>query len=142
MHHLCPSANLCISIDILTNNHFLMKLFRLFIKRSKNCTELDDRIGCLTCSCRLHIKEKYFFHPTTIGKPDLVYREKLIYIVIYLRIDIVFHMKHITQAELPWHICDRIDNAPLAHLFQEGKGKRKKVLVIGESPALNGWILS
>lgn len=51
-------------------------------------------------------------------------------------------MQKITQDQLPRHICERIDETPTSYLLQEWKGKWRKVLVIGESPALNGWILS
>lgn len=43
---------------------------------------------------------------------------------------------------LPHHLCDTIDNASVELLFQSWKGKRANILVIGESPALNGRILS
>lgn len=48
----------------------------------------------------------------------------------------------LTQDQLPRHICEKINETPTSYLLQVGKGKRKKVLVIGESPALNGRILS
>ena len=40
------------------------------------------------------------------------------------------------------HVCDDISSFPLDKFFQKGTGRGKKVLIIGESPALNGWIKS
>ena len=43
---------------------------------------------------------------------------------------------------LPRHHCDSIDEMGLDFFLQSGQGKGKKILVIGESPALNGRIES
>ncbi len=40
------------------------------------------------------------------------------------------------------HVCDNISKFPLNKFFQIGTSKGKKVLIVGESPALNGWIKS
>lgn len=37
------------------------------------------------------------------------------------------------------HFCSDPQNFPLDKFFQKGTGKGKKVLIIGESPAPNGW---
>lgn len=48
----------------------------------------------------------------------------------------------ITKEQLPMHVCDAMDDYPVSHLLQEGSWKRKRILAIGESPALDGRILS
>jgi uracil-DNA glycosylase family 4 len=40
------------------------------------------------------------------------------------------------------HVCDNIKEFPLDKLYQKGTGLGKKVLILGESPAPNGWIIS
>lgn len=40
------------------------------------------------------------------------------------------------------HVCDDISKFSLDKLFQKGTNRGKKVLIVGESPALNGWIKS
>jgi len=40
------------------------------------------------------------------------------------------------------HFCDKSDIFPVEKFLQFGKGKGKNLLVVGESPALNGWIKS
>lgn len=40
------------------------------------------------------------------------------------------------------HVCKQVDTFPLNKFYQHGKGKGRKVLIIGESPAPNGWVLS
>lgn len=40
------------------------------------------------------------------------------------------------------HICNDVSKFPLDKFFQRGTGAGKKVLIVGESPALNGWIKS
>jgi uracil-DNA glycosylase family 4 len=37
------------------------------------------------------------------------------------------------------HYCEDIDNFPVDKFLQKGIGKGKKLLVVGESPAPNGW---
>ena len=37
------------------------------------------------------------------------------------------------------HYCNDVENFPLEKFFQRGKGQGQKVLLIGESPAANGW---
>lgn len=37
------------------------------------------------------------------------------------------------------HYCEDIDNFPVGKFLQRGVGKGKKLLVVGESPAPNGW---
>jgi len=48
----------------------------------------------------------------------------------------------ISRDQLPRHICDTIDDTPTSYLLQIWKWRYKKILAIGESPALDGWILS
>jgi hypothetical protein len=40
------------------------------------------------------------------------------------------------------HVCDSIESFPVDKFHQLGKGRGRKLLIIGESPAPNGWILS
>lgn len=40
------------------------------------------------------------------------------------------------------HICDNISSFPISKFHQLGKGMGRKVLIIGESPAPNGWRVS
>jgi uracil-DNA glycosylase family 4 len=40
------------------------------------------------------------------------------------------------------HFCNSIEEYDLNHLLQIGIGSKSKILIVGESPALNGWILS
>jgi uracil-DNA glycosylase family 4 len=40
------------------------------------------------------------------------------------------------------HFCNSIEGYDLHHLLQIGVGEKSKILIVGESPALNGWILS
>lgn len=40
------------------------------------------------------------------------------------------------------HVCDSIESFPIDKFHQLGKGNGQKLLIIGESPAPNGWILS
>jgi uracil-DNA glycosylase family 4 len=40
------------------------------------------------------------------------------------------------------HICEKIDLFPLDKFHQLGKGKGKNLLIVGESPAPSGWIIS
>lgn len=40
------------------------------------------------------------------------------------------------------HICNNISKFSLDKFFQRGANRGKKVLIVGESPALNGWIKS
>lgn len=55
----------------------------------------------------------------------------------------LYHYMHkLTQDQLPRHVCEKINDMPVDHLFQVGKVKWSKILVIWESPALNWWILS
>jgi len=37
------------------------------------------------------------------------------------------------------HYCENIENFPIDKFFQIGKDKGKKVLIVGEAPAPNGW---
>ena len=37
------------------------------------------------------------------------------------------------------HCCDDIDNFPLDKFFQKGKNRGERLLIVGESPAENGW---
>lgn len=52
------------------------------------------------------------------------------------------YMKKISQSDLPYHTCDSIDSQWVDFFLQKWKGKLSKVLVLGESPALNGRVLS
>lgn len=40
------------------------------------------------------------------------------------------------------HVCDSIESFPIDKFHQLGKGKGRKLLIVGESPAPNGWVLS
>ena len=40
------------------------------------------------------------------------------------------------------HYCNDVENYDLSFLLQIGIGVRSKILIVGESPAANGWILS
>lgn len=40
------------------------------------------------------------------------------------------------------HFCDKVEIFPVEKFLQFGQGKGQKLLIIGESPALNGWIKS
>ncbi len=40
------------------------------------------------------------------------------------------------------HVCEQIDTFPLEKFHQLGTGKGKGILIVGESPAPNGWIIS
>lgn len=40
------------------------------------------------------------------------------------------------------HVCEQIDAFPLEKFHQLGTGKGKAILIVGESPAPNGWIIS
>lgn len=40
------------------------------------------------------------------------------------------------------HVCEQVDIFPLEKFHQLGTGKGKGILIIGESPAPNGWIIS
>lgn len=51
-------------------------------------------------------------------------------------------MAHISNTELRMDIAEHYckdDNFPLNKFFQEGKGKGKNILILGEAPAPNGW---
>ena len=37
------------------------------------------------------------------------------------------------------HYCDDVDNFPIGKFLQKGTGRGKRLLVVGESPAPNGW---
>lgn len=37
------------------------------------------------------------------------------------------------------HYCNNIPNFPIDKFFQRGKGLGKRVLIVGEAPAANGW---
>lgn len=51
-------------------------------------------------------------------------------------------MKTLLQKDLPYHTCDTINSQWVDFFLQQWKGKFAKILVLGESPALNGWVLS
>jgi hypothetical protein len=40
------------------------------------------------------------------------------------------------------HVCNDISTFPIDKFHQLGNGRGKKVLIVGESPAPNGWRLS
>lgn len=40
------------------------------------------------------------------------------------------------------HVCEQIDAFPLEKFHQLGVGDGKRILIVGESPAPNGWIIS
>ncbi len=40
------------------------------------------------------------------------------------------------------HVCEEIENFPLEKFHQLGTERGEKLLIVGESPAPNGWILS
>lgn len=40
------------------------------------------------------------------------------------------------------HICNSVESFPLEKFHQLGKGKGRNILILGESPAPNGWIVS
>lgn len=40
------------------------------------------------------------------------------------------------------HVCKSINSFPLEKFHQIGIGKGKSILIVGESPAPNGWIIS
>ncbi len=40
------------------------------------------------------------------------------------------------------HWCNQISEYELTYLLQIGQGIKSRILIVGESPALNGWILS
>lgn len=40
------------------------------------------------------------------------------------------------------HVCADIDSFPLDKFHQLGQGRGKKLLIVGESPAPNGWVIS
>jgi len=40
------------------------------------------------------------------------------------------------------HNCNNVANFPLEKFFQRGSGHGKKILIVGESPAMNGWVKS
>lgn len=40
------------------------------------------------------------------------------------------------------HVCNNIDEFPLDKFHQLGKGQGNRLLIVGESPAPNGWIIS
>lgn len=44
--------------------------------------------------------------------------------------------------EMKGHVCKRISAFPLEKFHQLGTGKGKRILIVGESPAPNGWIIS
>ncbi len=51
-------------------------------------------------------------------------------------------MKDITLKDVPYHSCETIDTQSVDYFLQLWVWKYKKILVLGESPALNGWVLS
>lgn len=40
------------------------------------------------------------------------------------------------------HICDSVESFPIDKFHQLGKGRGCKLLIVGESPAPNGWVVS
>lgn len=51
-------------------------------------------------------------------------------------------LKKVSQSDLPYHTCDDIDQQWVDFFLQKWKAKFAKILVLGESPALNWWVLS
>ena len=51
-------------------------------------------------------------------------------------------MKTLLQKDLPYHTCDTINAQWVDFFLQSWNEKLAKILVLGESPALNGWVLS
>jgi uracil-DNA glycosylase len=50
--------------------------------------------------------------------------------------------KKLSQSDLPHHTCDIIDSKWVDFFLQEWKGLFRRILVLGESPALNWRVLS